>query len=154
MLNGTPFSPNHPINSISIFCGLCRESTSTNKLVICLRFSTYDSIIFRNSSRASLLRCAYPYPGKSTIYHSLFIRKWLISIVLPGVAEVFARFFLSVSILINEDLPTFDRPMNAYSGILPSGHFRTSLLLIMNFASLITILFQEFIQKYNKFAEP
>jgi hypothetical protein len=54
--------------------------------------------------------------------------KWLISLVFPGVWDTFARFFRSVSILINEDFPTFDRPMNANSGRSVLGHcFRSGL---------------------------
>lgn len=61
------------------------------------------------------------------------------SIVFPGVDDVMAKPFRPVSILMSDDLPTFDRPMNAYSGVSSSGHFLTSELLITNFASLIII---------------
>jgi len=37
-------------------------------------------------------------------------------IVLPGFEEIFASFFFPVSIFINDDLPTFERPIKAYSG--------------------------------------
>jgi hypothetical protein len=39
--------------------------------------------------------------------------------------------------LINEDLPTLDLPIKAYSGILSFGAFVTLLLLITNSADLI-----------------
>ena len=57
--------------------------------------------------------------------------------VLPGVAEVMANPLWLVSILMREDFPTLLRPMKAYSGRLPSGHFRTSVLLMTNFALLM-----------------
>ncbi len=41
--------------------------------------------------------------------------KKLISFVKPGVAETLARSFREVSMLIMDDLPTFERPMNANS---------------------------------------
>ena len=63
----------------------------------------------------------------------------LMSIVLPGVDEVFANEPLPVSILMSDDLPTFERPIKAYSGLSPAGHLRTSLLLISNSALLIII---------------
>ena len=36
--------------------------------------------------------------------------------VLPGFDEVIAKPFLLQSMLIRDDLPTFERPINAYSG--------------------------------------
>ena len=41
--------------------------------------------------------------------------------------------------LISDDLPTLERPMNAYSGRLLSGHLSTVELLIRNFALRIII---------------
>jgi len=38
------------------------------------------------------------------------------SLVFPGVEDVFARFFFPVSMLISDDFPTLERPMNACSG--------------------------------------
>lgn len=61
------------------------------------------------------------------------------SCVLPGVAEVLAIDFRLHSILIKEDLPTFERPINAYSGISGFGHFSKLVLLTTNSASLIII---------------
>ena len=51
--------------------------------------------------------------------------KWLMSSVLPGVADVFASFLLRQSMLIRLDLPTFERPMKAYSGFESFGHIDT-----------------------------
>lgn len=73
------------------------------------------------------------------MYQFLLMRKWLISMVFPGVAEVMARPFRPVSMLMRLDLPTFERPMKAYSGRLPAGHLRTSVLLIMNSALVISM---------------
>ena len=55
--------------------------------------------------------------------------KWLMVIVLPGVEDVFASCFLLVNILINEDLPTLERPMKAYSGLLAAGSLSIFVLL-------------------------
>ena len=33
-----------------------------------------------------------------------------------GLPEIFAKSFRSINMLINEDLPTFERPIKAYSG--------------------------------------
>src|SRR5437868_2111253 len=54
--------------------------------------------------------------------------------VFPGVEEVLARPFLLTSILISDDLPTFERPINANSSLLPSGVFPGSVLLTLNSA--------------------
>ena len=73
--------------------------------------------------------------------------------VLPGVDDVIASLELPVSILMRLDLPTFDLPMNAYSGIFPSGHFDTSVLLMMNSALRISIVIQAMIaRRYFLFA--
>jgi hypothetical protein len=89
-------------------------------------------------SRFSRDTCAYPYPGKSTKYQFSLIKKWLMSCVFPGLLDVFAKSFLTTSMFINEDLPTFDRPIKAYSGSVGAGHFATSVLLITNSADLIS----------------
>ena len=60
--------------------------------------------------------------------------------VLPGVPEVLASPFLEVNILINEDLPTFDLPIKANSGLPSVGHLLTSVLEIVNSALLICML--------------
>ena len=62
------------------------------------------------------------------------------SMVFPGVAEGMASPFLPVSILMRLDFPTLERPMKAYSGNVPAGHFRTSVLLMTNSAFVISIL--------------
>ena len=59
------------------------------------------------------------------------------SMVFPGVADVMANPLRLVSMLMRLDLPTFDRPMNAYSGSVPAGHFLTSELLMINSALVI-----------------
>ena len=67
------------------------------------------------------------------------------SIVYPGVAEDMASPFLPVSILIRLDFPTLERPMKAYSGNVPPGHFLTSVLLMTNSALVISILLLVFL---------
>jgi hypothetical protein len=95
---------------------------------------------FSHLKRAVLEALAYPYPGKSTKYHFSSIKKWLINCVFPGVPEVFARFFFPVNILINEDLPTFERPIKANSNFSSVGHLVISELETTNTASLIFII--------------
>ena len=46
----------------------------------------------------------------------------LMSIVLPGVADVCASCRLPVSMLMSDDLPTLERPMKAYSCMAEAGH--------------------------------
>src|SRR5574339_378726 len=96
-------------------------------------------MICPNPSRFSLLTRAYPYPGRSTRYQKSLMMKWFMVWVLPGLLEVFARFFRFVSIFNSDDLPTFDRPMKANSGLLSGGHFFTSATLDTNSACLISI---------------
>jgi hypothetical protein len=57
--------------------------------------------------------------------------------VFPGLPDVFAKAFRSTNILISDDLPTLDRPMNAYSGMGSLGHLATLELLITNSADVI-----------------
>lgn len=59
--------------------------------------------------------------------------------VLPGVDDVLARLFRFVSIFIKDDLPTFDRPMKANSGLSGAGHLATSVLLIRNSADVMSM---------------
>ena len=59
--------------------------------------------------------------------------------VFPGVDDVLASPLCLVSMFMSDDLPTFERPMNANSGMSPSGHFLTSVLLITNSACFISI---------------
>ena len=56
------------------------------------------------------------------------------SIVLPGVEEVAASALRPVSILMRLLLPTLLRPMKAYSGSAPCGHWSGRLLLVINSA--------------------
>jgi len=63
----------------------------------------------------------------------------LIICVLPGVLDVLASFDWLVSIFISDDLPTFDRPIKAYSGLSGLGHLSTSGLLITYVAFVISI---------------
>ena len=44
---------------------------------------------------------------------------------MPGFADVFANPLWLHNILIKLDFPTFDRPINAYSAFVSSGHFVT-----------------------------
>ena len=61
--------------------------------------------------------------------------------VLPGVDDVLARFLRCVSILIKDDLPTFERPIKANSGLSGMGHLLTCVLLIINSADVISMCF-------------
>ena len=72
--------------------------------------------------------------------HSPFTRKWLISSVLPGVEPVRASPLIPVRVLIRDDLPTFERPIKAYSGVFVFGHCATAGLLFTNVADLIIII--------------
>ena len=66
--------------------------------------------------------------------------KWLIVCVLPGVDEVLASFLRLVNMLIKDDLPTLDLPINATSmrsGLGQSESFRQLLTYV---AFLIFIL--------------
>jgi hypothetical protein len=52
---------------------------------------------------------------------------------------------------IRLDLPTFERPMKAYSGFLSGGHIETVGALIVNSAVLISIIKSYFcVQSYEK----
>lgn len=51
--------------------------------------------------------------------------KWLMSRVLPGVDEVLARPLWLHNIFMRLDLPTLERPMNAYSALTSFGHIVT-----------------------------
>ena len=62
------------------------------------------------------------------------------SCVLPGLPEIFANLLRSVTMLINEDLPTLDLPIKAYSGFPSVGHNLMSTLEITNSAFLIFTL--------------
>ena len=51
--------------------------------------------------------------------------KWFMSRVFPGVAEVLASPLCLHSMFMRLDLPTFDLPMNANSGLVSLGHSPT-----------------------------
>ena len=61
------------------------------------------------------------------------------SIVFPGVDDVIASLLRWVSMLMRLDLPTLERPMNAYSGKSVLGHMSARGLLHLNSAVLIFI---------------
>ena len=56
-------------------------------------------------------------------------------VLLPGVEDVMASLLLPLKLLISDDLPTFDLPMNANSGNRLFGFCETFVLLPANFAS-------------------
>jgi hypothetical protein len=60
---------------------------------------------------------------------------------LAGVEEVFASFLWLVMVLISEDFPTFDRPINAYSGKSGSGQSLYVGALFRKMAFLTCIIF-------------
>ena len=149
--NGMLLCPNHSINSRSIFCGSCLMSMSTNTFTSCSLSKMYDDIICSSCFCTDFERFANPYPGKSTRYHSLFIIKWFISNVLPGMDDVLAMFLWLQSILIRLDLPTLLLPMNAYSGLLSLGQRFVVGLLMTNCDFLISIKFVLFSCKSTEF---
>ena len=108
-------------------------------------------MILENSLRLVFDVRAYPYPGRSTRYHALSIRKWLMSRVLPGVPDTLASPCRPVSMLMSDDLPTLLRPMKAMSFSASLGtceirselHLNSALLICMlsEFAAKITFYF-------------
>ena len=66
--------------------------------------------------------------------------KWLISKVLPGLADVLANPLWLQSILMRLDLPTLERPIKAYSAFESSGHLANDGEDIVNSEFLIIIL--------------
>jgi hypothetical protein len=72
------------------------------------------------------------------------MRKWFINNVFPGVDDVFASLLLLVSILIRLDLPTLERPIKAYSGLLSDGHIDTMGDEMTNSDCLISITINDF----------
>ena len=108
-----------------------------------MRFSLplrYSSVKLLNLFLCFKETLANPYPGRSAMYHSSFMIKWLINVVFPGHPDTFASSFLSKSMLINDDFPTFDLPIKAYSGKFAFGPFRQFVLLITNLEVLIFIM--------------
>ena len=79
--------------------------------------------------------------------------KWFIVIVFPGVEDVLASCLLFVNMLIKDDLPTFDRPIKAYSGLSQFGNLLTLVLLCRNVADLMFIFSNNsfVLQKYEFF---
>ena len=57
--------------------------------------------------------------------------------VFPGLDEIRASPLMPQSILMSEDFPTFERPMNAYSGLSGFGHCESFTPLLMYFAEVI-----------------
>jgi hypothetical protein len=64
----------------------------------------------------------------------------LINCVFPGVPETLASALVPAIMLISEDFPTLDRPINAYSGKFGFGHVSKLVLLFVNFADRIIII--------------
>jgi hypothetical protein len=62
------------------------------------------------------------------------------SLVLPGLTDVFASPVRFTSILINDDFPTLDLPMKANSGILVLGQSAMEGLLIVNSAECMIMM--------------
>ena len=129
----------HLIISISIFWGGMLPSIKRNVF-----FKVF--LVFKNScvkSNQLFLSfsqdLAYPYHGKSTIIHELFIKKKLNNLVFHGIFEHLAKSFLWVSMLINEDFHTFERQKNTNSGKFKSGHCLISATLFINSADVIFI---------------
>ena len=81
------------------------------------------------------------------------MRKWLTSLVFPGLLEVIASFLLRQSMLIRDDLPTFDLPMKANSGNFCFGFSEILVLLPEKSASVIFIIdrVSKSVGKYMKF---
>ena len=71
-------------------------------------------------------------------FHFLLMLKKLISLVLPGVDETMAMsFFCPESMLMSDDLPTFDLPTKANSGSDAGGHSSSTEALVSNSAEWI-----------------
>ena len=141
-------SMKHFTISISIFCGGILQSIKRNVIF-------KDFLVVKNSwvkSNQLFLSfshdLAYQYHGKSTITHELFIKKKLNNLVFHGIFEHFAKSFLWVNILINEDFHTFERQKKANSGKFKFGHCLISATLFINSADLIFIFKK--IYKNNK----
>ena len=127
----------HFIISMSILWGGILESISINVF-----FNVF--LVFKKccvkSNRPFLSfshDLAYPYHGRSTIIRELFIIKKLNSFVFHGIFEHFARFFLWVNMLINDDFQTFERQKNANSGKFNIGHWFMFAALFINSAEEI-----------------
>src|SRR5258705_8692301 len=82
---------------------------------------------------------AYPNPGRSTKRKWSSIRKKFNDWVLPGVEDVRARPCTANKELIRLDLPTFDRPRNAISGLASNGQ-SSSLKALLTNSALVTFI--------------
>jgi hypothetical protein len=148
--NSIHSSIKHLIISTSIFWGGILPSIKRNvffNVFLVLKNSCVKSSHHFLSFSHNL---AYPYHGKSTITRKLFITKKLNNLVFHGIFEHFAKSFLWVNILINEDFHTFERQKNANSGKFRFGHCLISGALFINSADVIFILTTYTIkQQYN-----
>ena len=79
------------------------------------------------------------------------MRKWFTRRVFPGLLDVIASFLLLQSMLIRDDLPTFDLPMNANSGNFCLGFSEIRVLLPENNASVIFITADKGRKSYRYF---
>ena len=61
----------------------------------------------------------------------------------PGVLEVSAREARPVSMLISDDLPTFERPIIANSGSLGGGHW-VSFTALPTYSAVFTFVWEAF----------
>ena len=73
------------------------------------------------------------------------------SSVLPGVEDVFARLLWLQSMFIRLDLPTFERPMKAYSFFVSLGHFSIVGLLSVKAAVFISMMSYDFLLFFSSF---
>jgi hypothetical protein len=72
------------------------------------------------------------------------IKKKLISRVFPGVFPILANPLRFRRLLINEDLPTFERPTKAISGMLSIGNCFFSTAPVIKSDDLIIIIIARF----------
>src|SRR5699024_8971898 len=91
----------------------------------------------------------------STKVKASLIRKYLSVRVFPGLAEVRTRFFRLIKRLINEDLPTLERPASAISDNTSCGYC-SALTALMIYSALFIFIFchhqcilQNFIKVFN-----
>src|SRR5574341_267954 len=86
---------------------------------------------------------AYPSPGRSTIWQRGIVRSSVVTAnrlsdrVFPGVRLTFASPFRCTRALSKDDLPTFERPTKAISGITPAGSCSAFWQLLINSADRI-----------------
>ena len=87
------FNINQFINFISIFCISIFESINKYMQDKFFLYRIYSFIIFFILLFSFLSTLDHPYPGKSTKYHFLFIKKWFINFVFPGLLETLVMLF-------------------------------------------------------------